>query len=167
MNWKFFIFGTIFSIICESVEFKSNKGVLIEIYTLIFNDKNKVESLRIDNTDLWSWTKDNQTLGIISFVLSILTFFMGGIVGVIFASISIICGSGSYKNTFGVIGIVISSIYCLYQLIQLNVLTSKLLFLATTIFILIDLIFVFSFCEWILVCNIFYNGLLYRYFLTL
>ncbi len=56
-------------------------------------------------------TKDNQTLGIISFVLSILTFFMGGIVGVIFASISIICGSGSYKNTFGVIGIVISSIY--------------------------------------------------------
>ncbi|WP_323588120.1 hypothetical protein [Aliarcobacter butzleri] len=56
-------------------------------------------------------TKDNQTLGIISFVLSILTFFMGGIVGVIFASISIICGSGSYKNAFGIIGIVISSIY--------------------------------------------------------
>ena len=44
--------------------------------------------------------KDNQTLGIISFVLSVLTFLTGGIIGVIFASISIICGSGSYKNTF-------------------------------------------------------------------
>ena len=55
--------------------------------------------------------KDNQTLGIISFVLSVLTFLTGGIIGVIFASISIICGSGSYKNTFGVVGIVISSIY--------------------------------------------------------
>ena len=42
--------------------------------------------------------------------------------------------------------LVISSIYCLYQLIQLNVLTSKLLFLATTIFILIDLIFVLLLC---------------------
>lgn len=55
--------------------------------------------------------KDNQTLGIVSFVLSVLTFLTGGIIGVIFASISIICGSGSYKNTFGVVGIVISSIY--------------------------------------------------------
>ena len=42
--------------------------------------------------------------------------------------------------------LVISSIYCLFQLIQLNVLTSKLLFLATTIFILIDLIFVLLLC---------------------
>ena len=42
--------------------------------------------------------------------------------------------------------LVISSIYFLYQLIQLNVLTSKLLFLATTIFILIDLIFVLLLC---------------------
>lgn len=55
--------------------------------------------------------KDNQTLGIISFVLSILTFLFGGIIGVIFASISIICGVGSYKNTFGIVGIVISSIF--------------------------------------------------------
>ena len=55
--------------------------------------------------------KDNQTLGIISFALSILTFLLGGIVGVIFASISIICGAGSYKNTFGIVGIVISSIF--------------------------------------------------------
>ena len=57
------------------------------------------------------------------------------------------------KNVLGkVFGIlfslvlVISSIYFLYQLIQLNVLTSKLLFLATTIFILIDLIFVLLLC---------------------
>ena len=53
------------------------------------------------------------------------------------------------SKVFGIlfsIVLVISSIYCLYQLIQLNVLTSKLLFLATTIFILIDLIFVLLLC---------------------
>ena len=42
--------------------------------------------------------------------------------------------------------LVISSIYFLYQLIQLNVLTSKLLLLATIIIILIDLIFVLLLC---------------------
>ena len=42
--------------------------------------------------------------------------------------------------------LVISSIYCLYQLIQLNVLTSKLLLLVTIIIILIDLIFVLLLC---------------------
>lgn len=42
--------------------------------------------------------------------------------------------------------LVISSIYCLYQLIQLNVLTSKLLLLVTIIIILIDLILVLLLC---------------------
>ena len=42
--------------------------------------------------------------------------------------------------------LVISSIYCLYQLIQLNALTSKLLLLATLIIVLIDLIFVLLLC---------------------
>lgn len=42
--------------------------------------------------------------------------------------------------------LVISSIYCLYQLIQLNVLTSKLLLLVTIIIILIYLILVLLLC---------------------
>ncbi|OCL97684.1 hypothetical protein AAX29_01837 [Aliarcobacter thereius] len=76
------------------------------------NVNNNVETIKEE-------VKDNQALGIVSFVLSIITFLTGGVIGIIFAIISIICGSGAHKNTFGVVGIIISSIYLLIIFLSL------------------------------------------------
>ncbi len=54
--------------------------------------------------------KENNTWGIASFVLSILSFLVDGI-GILFAIIALICGIKSSKNTFGKIGLIISLIY--------------------------------------------------------
>ena len=54
--------------------------------------------------------KNNQTCGIVSCVLGILSLFTGAI-GIIFAIIGLICGISNSKNAFGIIGIVISGIY--------------------------------------------------------
>lgn len=54
--------------------------------------------------------KDSQTCGIVSFVLSIVSLFTG-VLGVLFATISLICGIINSKNAFGIIGIIISGLY--------------------------------------------------------
>jgi type IV secretory pathway VirB2 component (pilin) len=56
---------------------------------------------------------ENKTCGIVAFVLSILSFFLGGF-GIIFALIGIVCGVNS-KNTFGKIGAILSILYLLYM----------------------------------------------------
>ena len=62
----------------------------------------------LENTKLE--TKDSQTCGIVSCVLGILSLFTGAI-GIVFAIIALICGISNSKNAFGIIGIVVSSIY--------------------------------------------------------
>jgi hypothetical protein len=54
--------------------------------------------------------KENQTCGIVSCVLSVLSLFTG-VIGIVFAIIGLICGIQNSKNAFGIIGIIVSSIY--------------------------------------------------------
>ena len=54
--------------------------------------------------------QENNTCGIVSFVLSILSLFTG-LLGIIFAIISLTCGIKSSENILSKVGIVISGIY--------------------------------------------------------
>lgn len=70
---------------------------------------NKDETNKSETKEYSGMKKDSQTLGIISFVLSIVAFFIP--IGFIFSAIGLICGLSSYKNAFGLIGTVISVIH--------------------------------------------------------
>lgn len=62
------------------------------------------------NTEKVIEVTDSQTCGIVSCVLGVLSLFTGAI-GIVFAIIGLICGLKNSKNTFGIIGIVVSSVY--------------------------------------------------------
>ncbi len=62
------------------------------------------------NTEKVIEVTDSQTCGIVSCVLGVLSLFTG-VIGIVFAIIGLICGLKNSKNTFGIIGIVVSSIY--------------------------------------------------------
>lgn len=56
---------------------------------------------------------ESETCGIVAFILSILSFFLGEF-GIIFALIGMVCGVNS-KNIFGKIGTILSILYLLYM----------------------------------------------------
>ena len=70
----------------------------------------KALRLEKETQNLQEETKDNQICGIVSCVLGILSLFTGAI-GIIFAIIGLIRGISNSKNAFGIIGIIVSSIY--------------------------------------------------------
>ncbi|WP_152056591.1 hypothetical protein [Aliarcobacter butzleri] len=71
--------------------------------------ENNIKSKKVDKNSKEE-IEDNITCGIVSCVLGILSLFTGAI-GVIFAIISLVCGISNSKNAFGIIGIIVSSIY--------------------------------------------------------
>ncbi|RBQ32416.1 hypothetical protein CRU92_01540 [Arcobacter sp. FW59] len=56
------------------------------------------------------------TCGIVSCILGILAFFTG-VVGIIFAIIGLFCGLKNSKNAFGLVGLIVSSIYLIVFLL--------------------------------------------------
>ena len=91
-----------------------------------FIEKNKnnsikdIEDIKKENKKVDKNSKqeieDNITCGIVSCVLGILSLFTGAI-GIIFAIIGLICGLKNSKNAFGIIGIIVSSIYLIVFLL--------------------------------------------------
>ena len=86
---------------------------------LSFSDED-IEDIKKENKKVDKNSKqeieDNITCGIVSCVLGILSFFTGAI-GIIFAIIGLICGLKNSKNAFGIIGIIVSSIYLIVFLL--------------------------------------------------
>ena len=80
---------------------------------LSFSDED-IEDIKKENKKVDKNSKqeieDSQTCGIVSCVLGVLSLFTGAI-GVIFAIIGLVCGISNSKNAFGIIGIIVSSIY--------------------------------------------------------
>lgn len=80
---------------------------------LSFSDED-IEDIKKENRKVDKNSKqeieDSQTCGIVSCVLGILSLFTGAI-GIIFAIIGLVCGISNSKNAFGIIGIIVSSIY--------------------------------------------------------
>ena len=75
----------------------------------------KKENKKVDKNSKQE-IEDNITCGIVSCVLGILSLFTGAI-GIIFAIIGLICGLKNSKNAFGIIGIIVSSIYLIVFLL--------------------------------------------------